>query len=506
MRLTLTFLFLSLSFYSYSQVPDKEWARCYGATGSDGFMAMEATPDSGFVLCGASGEAGVPGFYIVKVDRRGNVQWHQRYGNTADSETAFSITAAHDGGYIVVGEYFSMAPADYYSSYLWVVRLDASGNMVWNKKYGGSGQDFALNVTKTFDGNYIVSGVTHSPEMAGYRGEGDFLVMKINGAGDVIWQKTMGGSGADYGPMKVKETPGHDLVLLGFTTSDDGDVSLNRGLSDMWLVKLDPAGNLLWEKTYGGSGSDMGYDFLLMDDGSLAVLGQTNSVDGDLVGTNGGEDFWFLRLGPDGNQIWSDVYGGNALEQARCLLRSANGNGFVLAGDSYSDNIFDNHGYADFLAIEIDSVGVVKWVQNWGGTEAETMCVGVNTPEGYYAFAGSTVSGLVLSPDMDVHGNNGYADAWLIKLGRYKPGPEQPPGLIMLYPNPTSGLCYVIMPDICIDCNLHIFDMAGKLVMDKPLSGGISHVRLDEFAAGLYPWRIVRNGSQMNKGKIVLVK
>ena len=510
MRYIFTLLFSSLYIISFSQGPGKEWARCYGTDGLDSFGAIEATPDSGYILAGRSELSGDVQFSIVKTDRLGNIQWEKYYGGS-HADAAIDITAAHNGGYIVVG--FSLSDngnldINYGEEDFWILRLDANGNMLWNKVYGGSESDLAMQVTKTDDGNYVVAGITLSSDIiSGYMGEFDYSIIKLDDSGNILWEKILGGSGADYGPMMMKETPDHHLFLLGFTTSADGDVSVNQGQWDIWLVKLDASGNLVWQKTYGGSGSDTGFDMLLLEDGGIAVLGQTNSADGDIssLGTNGGEDFWLLRLDANGNKLWDQVYGGNGLEEARTLLRVPSGNGYLLLGDSWSNNFIDNYGYADFLVIRVDTGGTTEWVQHWGGADSDDMTAGgVNTWDGQYALAGTTYSAVLSSPDIDVAGNHGYGDGWLIKLGEKFNIEENSNYNAVMYPNPADEKCYVQISGQCTGCTLYLLDVTGKTILQKPVAPGITPINLQELAAGAYPWRISNAEGKKAIGKLIV--
>ena len=503
MRFVISVFLFFFSVVLFSQIPNKQWANCYGGGGLDLFRAIEATADSGYILGGTSFTAGESDFYLVKTDRKGIVQWEKRYGG-GGFQMGFDITIAHDGGYVIVGELQGYFP---YKSDLMAMKVDRNGNVVWNKIYGGPDKDFALHVTKCKTGGYIVSGMM---SVQGYEDDMNIWIMKLDESGDMLWDRVYGGSGTDYGPEMLKETEDGDLMVLGYSASQNGEVPVNKGAFDLWLFKLDPLGNVLWSKTLGGSGTDIGKDFLLLDDGGMVVLGQTNSQNGDVSALgHGGEDFWLLNLDANGNKIWDKLYGDNRLDQPKTILKTSDGNGYLLLGDTWSNDFVNNYGVSDFLTIQVDLDGTVQWMKNWGGTDGDDMLGGgVNTWDGQYAFAGVTYSGLQTSPDIDVVNNNGYGDGWVLKLGEPEfTGIDNETDIVTtLYPNPTNDGCYIQLSEKCTDCLLYIYDVTGKIIMEKPIPMGISYIHLDHLAAGVYPWKVSSKvaGIENTIGKLIV--
>jgi len=257
------------------------WSRTYGGTGGDRASAIIPTPDGGYVVVGetASFGTGMGDVWVLKLDGQGNVVWQKTYGGT-DWDEAFAIAPTSDGGYVVAGwtRSFGAGMGD-----VWVLKLDGSGNVVWQKTYGGTNEDAAHALAPTSDRGYIVAGWTWSFGA----GMGDVWVLKLDGTGNVQWQKTYGGTGVD-GASAVAPTSDGGYVVAGLT------VSFGAGIEDVWVLKLDGSGNVQWQKTYGGTNSDGASAIAPTSDGGYVVAGGAASFGA------GVSDAWVLKLEADG--------------------------------------------------------------------------------------------------------------------------------------------------------------------------------------------------------------
>jgi len=244
-------------------------------------------------------------FWVVKLDRYGDIEWQKCLGGS-DSDWAESIQQTSDGGYIVAG-YTGSNDGDVSGNHgekdFWVVKLDRYGNIKWQKALGGSDSDWAYNIQQTSDGEYIVAGYTGSNDgdVSGNHGEKDFWVVKLDRYGNIEWQKCLGGSGGggsggDYA-YSVQQTSDGGYIVAGETWSNNGDVSGYHGGGDVWVVKLDRYGDIKWQKCLGGSSWDWAYSIQQTNDGGYIVAGLTRSNDGDVSGNHGEKDFWVVKLG-----------------------------------------------------------------------------------------------------------------------------------------------------------------------------------------------------------------
>jgi uncharacterized repeat protein (TIGR01451 family) len=244
-------------------------------------------------------------------------------------------------------------------------------------------------------------------------------VIALNSDGDELWSGIVGGSGADFG-NSVVATPDGGALVAGWTGSNDGDVSTPpQGPYDGWLVKLDANGNLEWDRTYGGSGSDQFQDILALSDGGYLVLGVTNSMDGDINGLHGGSDVWLLHVDDLGNMISSHCFGGSGTDIARDFMPYQGD--FLVAGETYSfngdvsvsydlPNSAQNQG--DGWLLLVTATGELVWERSVGGSSWDGLRALAVTDDGFVA------TGVSNSTDHFVPGNVAYGDIWTICFDR----------------------------------------------------------------------------------------
>lgn len=225
------------------------------------------------------------------------------------------------------------------------MRLDADGNLIWQKSLGGSGEDEAYYVQETNDGGFVIVGESESTDgdVTGNHGEGDYWVVKLNASGYFLWQKSFGGSSVDY-PRMVKQTGDGGLVIAGWTSSVDGDVTGNKGDTDYWVIKLNESGMLQWQKCLGGSDYDFAYAIDPTADNGFIVTGYTHSSDGDVTGHHGSTDYWLVKLDATGNLMWQKALGGSQYDQSYSVQQAADGS-YIVAGLSFSNDgdVTGNH-------------------------------------------------------------------------------------------------------------------------------------------------------------------
>ncbi len=290
------------------------WEKSYGFSGQDQGQSLIQTSDGGFFLTGfmdfdgrtaqneinkSQNRHGVGEYWAVKTDPAGNEEWNQYYGGT-NNDRAYDVVQTNDGGFLMVGNTESddfditnpLGSYDY-----WVVKIDALGNLQWQKNYGGSGIEIAYSITKTTDGNYLVLGDTRSTDqqVTNPKGNADAWLIKINENGDLLWQKSYGGSQFDTG-RSISEKPDGNLIVFGTSRSNDQDVSNNYGQSDFWLVLVNANGNLFFEKNYGGSATDFCNDAILTPTGQIVLAGSSESTDFDVSENKGSKDVLLIKL------------------------------------------------------------------------------------------------------------------------------------------------------------------------------------------------------------------
>jgi len=319
-----------------------QWAKTYGGTYNDLASSVQQTSDGGYIVAGTRFTfAGYYDIFLIKKDANGNIQWAKTYVRT-DDERAFSVQQTSDGGYIVAGTRFPFAGWDVD---IFLIKTDANGNIIWAKTYGGTDDDTAFSVQQTSDGGYIVAGYTWS---FGAGGRDAFLV-KTDANGNVQWAKTYGGTHRDVA-YSVQQTSDGGYIVAG------GTISFGAGGGDIFLIKTDANGNVQWAKTYGGTDYDWAYSVQQTSDGGYIVAGGTNSFGA------GGGDIFLIKTDANGNIIWAKTYGGTNYEWAFSVQQTSDG-GYIVAGRTYSFGVDS----ADIFLIKTDAdgnIGSCSIVQN----------------------------------------------------------------------------------------------------------------------------------------------
>jgi len=237
--------------------------------------------------------------------------------------------------------------------------------------------------------------------------------VKVNGIGELVWQKTLGGTQTDR-VRSVCSTHDNGFLVVGSSKSSDGDVSDNNGQSDVWLCKLDNLGNILWDKNYGGSNNDYAFSVARTTDNGFIVAGRTDSTDQDVSGNHGYSDGWVLKVDINGDLDWAKCYGGTLDDEINSVIQTSNGR-YALLGSSRSsdDDVPGNKGDRDFLFMLLDEDGNIEWSKNYGGSATDIGSALIETSDGNYVLCGNTYSN-----DGDVLGNNGNNDGWVLQLRR----------------------------------------------------------------------------------------
>ena len=218
-----------------------------GEVNSDAGYFVVATADGGFAVAGFLSMTNEV-MYLAKMDVAGNVQWSRTYGIPGSTVLGYSLTSTKDGGYVMTG--LTNTSIGQGSDDVYVVRVDSTGNLLWTRTVGGSGFDHRYAVTQTKDGGFVIVGSTTSFCVTGCPLYPDVYVVKLDSAGNVQWTRTVGGANYEDG-WAVVETSDGGIVIAGTSNSTFG-----FGSADMYVVKLDSSGSLAWTKVIGGSGAE----------------------------------------------------------------------------------------------------------------------------------------------------------------------------------------------------------------------------------------------------------
>ena len=429
---------------------------------------------------------GFTDFWVVKLSSDGIVQWQKSLGGSSSDE-AHSIQQTTDGGYIIAG-YTGSSDGDVTVSLggadFWIVKLDEMGVIEWQKSVGGSNNDIAYSIQQTIEGGYIVAGETWSNDgdVTNNNGSRDIWVVKLNTSGEIEWQKSLGGSNDERGSHIIQTIDG-TFIVAGFTYSNDGDITENNGVVDGWLVKLAATGEIDWQKSIGGSAEDLLGAIQQTTEGGYVVTGHTHSDDGDVSGNHGDWDAWVVKLDNTGNLEWQNAIGGSDSDLARSIEQTIDG-GYVVGGitGSSDGDISGNNGSGDYLVVKLSQNGAIEWQKSLGGVSPDDARSIQQTPDGGYI-----VGGISQSNDGDVAGNHGERDYWVVKLGSNLGVDEnQLNNFAVLSPNPNSGKFTLSFSEEITVTSVKVINVLGKTVYSETnIPRGTFEIE-QNFTAGVY--------------------
>ena len=518
----------------HAQAPGIAWQNTIGGNGNDQLKSLQQTADGGYILGGWSysnisgdkteNSQGNYDYWVVKLDASGNIQWEKTIGGNSN-DNLFSIQQTADGGYILGGNSNSNISGDKtenaqgYEDY-WVVKLDASGNIQWQNTIGGDGFDYLFSLQKTADGGYILGGNSNSnisgDKSENSQGGGDYWVVKLDASGNIQWQNTIGGNDAER-LRDLQQTADGGYILGGTSTSNiSGDkTEISQGDFDYWVVKLDASGNIQWQNTIGGNGFDDLGSLQQTADGGYILGGKSNSnISGDKTENSQGVlDYWVVKLDASGNIQWQNTIGGNGFEYLESLQQTADG-GYILGGSSNSnisgDKTENSQGGGDYWVVKLDASGNIQWQNTIGGNDAERLRDLQQTADGGYILGGTSTSNI--SGDK-TENSQGSADYWVVKLDAVSSVhliSDCCGGRLHLYPNPVNtdlNIDLSKMPGSAFSLRLHT--LVGTLVYARaavPMPvGGIIELPVSDLPDGSYFLSISNEAGESVTEKVVVM-
>ena len=415
-------------------MPDDEqisFIQTYGGTKNESAQSVIATNDGGYAILGhtQSNDGDITDkldesfdYWVLKFDAQDQLQWQKTYGGSADDK-GYDIIQTQDGGYAILGYSFSNDQDVSDNAGLqdfWLAKLDANGNIGWQKSFGYQGADSGISVIETNDQGFLVSGVLDVTASGGQgntsrnsnrHAGGDYWALKLNGSGNIEWSRYFGGNFTDT-PEGVIQTNDNGFIIVGSSDSDDTDISNHIGSYDFWVVRISASGDLIWEKSFGGSQIDEARAIKKSNDGNFIIAGDTRSNDNDVSVNKGAADLWLIKISPNGDLIWEKTIGGSSFDVARAMVKSQQ-NGFILSGSSRSNDIdvAENKGQNDAWVLKVDDNGNVAWETTVGGSNIDFAYSVAELSDGSIIAVGDTSSN-----DEDIIENKGFTDMLIVKI------------------------------------------------------------------------------------------
>jgi hypothetical protein len=537
-------LFVAIILYAnaFAQ-PVIKTQRAAGGSLTEELTVMYVTKDGGLIVGGYSNSGisydktensrGNFDYWIVKYDSLHNIEWDKTIGgSSADYLQALQQTS--DGGYILGGQSQSGLSGDKTENSrgffdYWVVKLDSTGSIEWDKTIGGSNDDFFASLSQTRDGGYILEGHSSS-NISGDKTEDnkcgcseydnhDYWIVKLTSTGAIEWDKTIGGTDWDrsFVHALIPQTADGGYLVGGYSDSDQsGDKSENsiNSSRDYWIIKIDSLGNIEWDKTIGGDGYEELMAIVLTSDGGFILGGTSGSnQSGDKTeNSRGSADYWIVKCDKDGEIQWDKTIGSSDYDWFYSVEQTLDG-GYIIGGYTTSDQSGEKtengRGNFDYWVVKINSKGKVQWDKTIGGTDADE-CAGVKElGKNRYVVGGESFSKATGDKKKL---SRGFKDYWLVGLfnktgsGNSGEAVTQADLLVSVlrnnnnfkaYPNPANNSITVTYT--AQKSSRYIFeiaDMNGRVVLHKEVNTmpGTNRTTIDisRFAKGIYAVSVIK--------------
>jgi len=520
----------------HSQDYQLNWQQCFGGSMLDGAYDIIAI-ENGYLIAGGTGSNdgditfsyGNGDGWLIRTDGNGNLIWEKTYGGS-DTEGFSRIIPTYYNNFYLLGLSFSSdgdISNDPYpdSPDYWIVKIDSSGNIIWDKIVGGNMGEVLFSGDATLDGGVLAIGQTSSNDgdISLSYGGNDTWIVKLSNQGELEWDYTIGTDWFDTGQAIIQTSDGGYLmesssIILEGGIGNISCIPHSYGWVEGVLFKLDSNLNIQWQRCYGGSDHDGISGVIEISDGYV-LTGSTSSYDGDISGYNGGiSDFWVVRIDFNGNIIWQNPLGGSRGEAGCNIIINDNGD-FCAIGSTQSNDgdVSGNHSMSeydhDIWLARLNSEGELLSQQCFGGGGNEIVEFGVvKKSDNNFVIAGHTDFGPSYDVGCTPHGGNGVdKDFWVFEIQDTLTSvlaSLEFTGGVKVYPNPAgeyvcfeiAGGGHVEMPEVKIFNSLGLpvkdlvlFESKGKIIWD-----------LRKVAPGMYFYQIEINGNVCQQGKVIV--
>lgn len=502
-------LFVLQSSFLFAQAPFIQWQKSLGGSGTDKINSIIQTSDGNYIAAGYSnsndgdvtGAHGGNDCWLVKLDSNGLLLWQKTFGGTGH-EGITKIVQTIDGGFIASASSGSSdgdITNNLGSSDVWIIKLDALGNITWQKSYGGTSVDGSSSIAQTTDGGYIISGSSSSynGNVTGNHGGADAWILKIDAIGTLVWQKVLGGYGLEIAD-DIAQTSDGGYIVAAYSSEVNGDITFNHGLTDYWVVKLSSTGTIEWQKSLGGSGSERLYTIKQTIDGGYILAGSSTSTDGDITGNHGTNDCWIVKINATGTIIWQKSIGGTDVDSARSVFQNEDGT-YIIAAYSASTNgdLTTNQGNKDAWIVKLSTTGTILWQKSFGGTGLDEIYSISKTADGNYILGGNSNSN-----DGDISGNHGGEDYWIAKLGPNLSTNKFSINEMQIYPNPANNNLTLKVDYFEPSQKITITDITGKILYTQSVQGLQTIINTSSLTSGIY-FLNVENGTDVISKKFI---
>ena len=506
---------------SFAQSPNWVWATSFGLNNivSPGnCITSDISRNSIAVGCFDSTIAfggtnltsnGLSDIFVVKYDPNGNVLWAKSAGGS-NSETAFSISVDANGNVVVIGQFYSpninidgTTLTNIGRQDIFIVKYDPNGNVLWAKSAGGSNVDQANSVSIDTSGNIVVAGQFNSPNIIfgstnlTRSGQDDIFVVKYDSNGNILWAKSAGGSNYDVARSIKADVSGNIILTGNFASSTitfGSTILTNNGLNDIFIVKYDPSGNVLWAKSAGGSSQENLTSISTDLSGNCVITGDFYSSDltfgNTILSKIGEQDIFVVKYDPNGNLLWDKTVGGSAYKFAISTSADISGNiimaGYFESSLTIGSTTLSSRGNYDIFIVKYGSNGNILWAKSAGGMALDvansitTDVSGDIVMTGYFGSSTITFGNTVLT-------KSGQTDMFVAKL-------SSTTGIdiltketkVHIYPNPFNNYTHIELPNIVENAEIVISNLLGERILVSKISGKEYLLEKGTMSPGVY--------------------
>jgi hypothetical protein len=506
----------------------KSWDHRYGGTDIEWNTCMQVTSDGGYILGGYSysdtggdktqSRVGGKDYWIIKLDSVGNKVWEKTYGGT-NHDFLYTIVQTLDGGYLLGGSSFSGVGGDKTQGNwdasqatpdFWIIKIDSVGIKLWDRDYGGLGEDELLSIQLANDGGYLLGGYSFS-NISGNKtqnswGNADCWIVKIDSLGNKLWDKDFGGDQAD-GISSMEMTSDGGYLIAGTSYSDmTGNKTVSNwsvGLGDYWIIKIDSNGNMLWNKDFGGTNDEVLYAIKNTPNGGYVLAGiSCSNISGDKSqDSRGAYDYWIVKVDSNGMKEWDKNYGGTDQEEQLGSIVNTQDGGYLISGSSYSNTGGDkeesNLGVEQTWIVKTDHLGNKIWDKTIFTTGHDEGGFAVQTSNGCYTVANYTIGAAGGYRFQNTW--SGSYDYWIVSFCdsstvSINTNPESRISSV-IFPNPVADEIFLMLPseNRATNNEIEIYNIIGQkmsTIIHQDNSSAYNSSRLSigvrAFPSGLY--------------------
>ena len=506
-----------------AQTPNWQWAKSEGGTSSEvstgvctdasGNVFITGLFFSSTITFGTTTltNAGSMDIFIVKYDATGNVLWAKSAGGIY-GERGQSVCTDASGNVFITGHFYSPTitvgtitltntnQTSDSTSDIFIVKYDASGNVLWAKSEGSGSNESGQSVCTDASGNVFITGSFYSVNLyigttwlylSEFDRYNDIFIVKYDTSGNVLWAKSAGGFGYDEGYAVCTDSTGN-LFVTG-----------TNSFTDIFIVKYDTSGNILWAKSAGGTGNNRGRSVCTDASGNVIITGVFSSPTiafgtTMLTNTNNTFDFFIVKYDTSGNVLWAKSAGGTGNDVSNGVCTNASGNVFITG---YFDSptisfgtttLISGNSIADIFIVKYDTSGNVLWAKSAGGNGSDVSSgVSIDASGNVIITGGFGSPTISFGTAMLTNANNtvNSMDIFIAKLGGITGVIDIKNSNIKIYPNPTNNIINIEGLTKNENNTIQIFDLQGKLVITKTINEK-GTIDLSELNKGVYVIKI----------------